>query len=64
MINRYMVVVSYSDRSGIIQAFGPYLDQGAAEEAKERLPEAMPVLENTGLWEVVVCTDVETEGRP
>ena len=57
-----MVVASYADRSGIIQGFGPYDTEEEAELAKAQLP-LLPALSVTGgLWEVVLCSDLVSEG--
>lgn len=61
MINRYMVVLSHGDRSGIIQAFGPYDSEEEAEHARGVIPEVLPAV-SAGLWETVLCTNLETEG--
>jgi hypothetical protein len=61
VIRRYVLVISESDRSGIIQAFGPYGSEEEAERAKVAIPEALPAMA-CGLWDVVSCADLETEG--
>jgi hypothetical protein len=63
MISRFALVVSYADRSGIIQAFGPYVSTEAAEASRDALQDAMPALALTGgLWEVVPMTELSVRG--
>lgn len=57
MITRYALVLSYVDRSGVVQAIGPYDTEAEAAAARADL-EAMPVLGIAGcLWEIVPCVD-------
>lgn len=63
MIRRYVLVLLYSDRSGIIQAFGPYDSEEEALRAKTAIPEALPAIPG-GLWDVTLCADLESEGAP
>lgn len=57
MITRYAIVLSYVDRSGVVQVVGPYDTEAEALAARPAL-EAVPVLGMAGcLWEVVPCTD-------
>lgn len=62
MIGRYALVVSHCDRSGIIQAFGPYDSPEQAEASKDALQDGMPLLSIAGgLWEVVPMADLAKE---
>jgi hypothetical protein len=58
----YVIVVSHHDRSGIIQALGPYASREAAEAAGDEL-HSLPLFSGTGLWEVVSCLDFGSEGQ-
>lgn len=49
----YALVLSYSDRSGVIQVFGPYETTEAASAAEEALIQ-IPAIQ-AGLWEIVPC---------
>lgn len=51
-VHQFVIVVSYSDRSGIIQCLGPYRTEMEAEAASAQL-QAWPLFEAVGgLWEV------------
>ncbi|MEV7814282.1 hypothetical protein AB0P05_26690 [Streptomyces flaveolus] len=59
MISRYALVVSHYDRSGIIQAFGPYDSPKQAEASRDAIQSGMPLLSIAGgMWEVVPMTDL------
>lgn len=50
----YVVVLLHSDRSGILQTFGPYPSEEAATEARERLQQSPAI--RAGVWEIHPCT--------
>jgi hypothetical protein len=60
--NTYIVALSHHDRSGIIQAFGPYDTFEEAEQAEGAIPDFLPALDAVGLWEIVLCADLVSEG--
>lgn len=59
MTTRYIALLSYCDRSGVIQAFGPYDTEGAAEAARDEL-QALPAIQG-GIWEILPCVDAFTQ---
>jgi len=56
---RYIVLLSYYDGSGSIQAFGPYNTEALAKDAMAEL-EKWPALGHAGRWEVLPCVDTST----
>jgi hypothetical protein len=59
----YALVVSYSDGSGILRAFGPYGTEEAARAAEPKLQELFAP-DGTGKWEVVPLYSITTEATP
>lgn len=57
MKRAYILAVSYSDRSGILRAFGPYATEAAAKAAEPEL-QALYESDGTGLWEIVPMYEI------
>lgn len=58
MTTQYIALLSYWDRSGIIQAFGPYDTEAAAEAARDQLQQ-LPAIQG-GRWEIIPCMQTVT----
>lgn len=54
MITSFIALLSYSDGSAAIQAFGPYDTESAAEAARDEL-KALPAIQS-GRWDILPCT--------
>lgn len=58
MKTRYVLVLSYHDRSAILQTFGPYDLPEQAERAGQELRD-LPFMQE-GAWDVLPCLDWPT----
>jgi hypothetical protein len=61
MKKRFVLALCHHDARGVIQAFGPYETEEAAQAAETEIYDIVNYCGNTGRFEVTPCCDLTLE---